>query len=173
MGKCVTNPGHYHTLQGYDSTLWSTKNSISYPFTMMDIEPKCQCPCTPYGRIIYTQQIWTSSSSTFTITKVPPPPPPTNDTSNSYDCMTTLTANADSNLQDFERSKLNQTTNYKVSPPISGEAVIGNLLKNKAVLIPIAIDGFGRFRPIFNATPISTKKIIQTKHIQWPPYHHH
>jgi hypothetical protein len=81
---------------------------------------------------------------------------PANDTSSYYDCITTPTANADSNRQDSERSKLNRTTNYKVSPSIPDEAVIENLLNNKAVLIPIAIDGFGRFLPMFNATLYST-----------------
>ena len=137
---------------------------IAYPFTTMDIEPKLHPNADVLARpmdISFTPNRSENPSHTFTtigfdvtITKVPNPP--STNTPTSYNCISTLTANADANLQDYERSKLNRQTNHKASPSIPGEAVIGNLLNNKAVLIPIAIDGFGRLGPMFNATLFGT-----------------
>ena len=137
---------------------------ISYPFTTMEIEPKLHLNADVLARpmdIAFTPNRSEHPSSTYTsigfditITKVPNPPPIDSSTPN--DCITKNTANADSNLQDYERSKLNRNTNYKTSPTISGEAVIGNLLNNNTILIPIAIDGFGRLGPMFRATLFGT-----------------
>ncbi len=79
---------------------------IAYPCTTMDIKPKLHLNANvlaPPLDISFTPIRSEHPSSTFTtmgfnvtITKVPNPP--TNDTSTSYNCITTLTANAESNL---------------------------------------------------------------------------
>jgi len=67
---------------------------------------------------------------------------------NSEDCITTLTANADTFLQDFERKKLNRTNNMRADPPVLGDAVIGDLLRTNRLLILIAVDANGRLGPM-------------------------
>ena len=69
------------------------------------------------------------------------PLPSTQNLVSSEDCITTLTANADTVLRDFERRKLNRSNNTRANPPIPGKAVIGDLLRSQQrLLIPIAID---------------------------------
>ena len=70
----------------------------------------------------------------ITIANATKPLPSTQNLSSSEDCITTLTANADIFLQDFERKKLirtnntNRTNNTRADPPVPGKAVIGDLL---------------------------------------------
>jgi hypothetical protein len=70
--------------------------------------------------------------------------------------ITTLTANADIFLQDFERKKLNRTNNTRADPPVPGKAVIGDLLRSNRLLIPITIDANGRLGPMFQYTLYGT-----------------
>ena len=77
--------------------------------------------------------------------------------SNSEDCITTLTANAEDDfLQDFKRKKLNRTNNTRADPPVPGEAVIGDLLHSKRLLVPIAIDANRHLGPMFQYTLLGT-----------------
>ena len=76
----------------------------------------------------------------ITITNATPPPPSNHVPPSSIDCITNYTANADLSLQDHERNKLNRSNNCRITPPISGDDVIGNLLHNQMILTPIAID---------------------------------
>jgi hypothetical protein len=71
----------------------------------------------------------------ITIANVTKPLPPTQNLASSEDCITTLTAHADTFLQDFERRKLNRSNNTRANPPIPGEAVIGDLLRSNRLLI--------------------------------------
>jgi hypothetical protein len=132
---------------------------ITHPFSTMVVEPKLHLVTDVLARpmdISFTPNIPESPCSTFTsvgfdLTITKSPPPPKQDITSTVDCIHTLTANADTNLQDFERNKLNRKTNTAAEPSIPGDAVIGNLLNNQAVLIPLAIDGHGRLGPMFNA----------------------
>ena len=76
----------------------------------------------------------------ITIANATKPLPSTQNLAISEDCITTLSANADIFLQDLERKKLNRSNNTRADPPVVGEAVIGDLLRSKRLLIPIAID---------------------------------
>jgi hypothetical protein len=58
----------------------------------------------------------------ITIANATKPLPSNQNLSNSEDCITTVTANADIFLQDFERKKLNRTNNMRADPPVPGEA---------------------------------------------------
>ncbi len=71
-----------------------------------------------------------------------------------------LSANADSHLQKQECKKLGCNNKKKTSTGIStiGDKVIGNILAKNMILIPLAIDPFGRFGPLlqhflFNTLP--------------------
>jgi hypothetical protein len=72
----------------------------------------------------------------ITIANAKKPLPSTQNLASSEDCITTLTANADTFLQDFERRKLNRSNNTRANPPIPGKAVIGDLLRSQRLLIP-------------------------------------
>jgi hypothetical protein len=76
----------------------------------------------------------------ITIANAKKPLPSTQNLASSEDCITTLTANADTFLRDFERRKLNRSNNTRANPPIPGKAVIGDLLRSQRLLIPMAID---------------------------------
>jgi len=92
----------------------------------------------------------------ITIANATPPLPSNQNLSLSEDCITTLTANADVFLQDFERKKLSRTNNTRANPPVPGEAVIGDLLRSNRLLIPIAIDANGHLGPMFKYTLYGT-----------------
>jgi len=103
----------------------------------------------------------------ITIANATKPLPSNQNLSNSEDYITTLTANADIFLQDFERKQLNRTNNTRADPPVSGKAVIGDLLRSNRLLIPIAMDANGRLGPMFQYTlygtippPIPPRKTI-------------
>jgi hypothetical protein len=62
-----------------------------------------------------------------------------------------LTANADSHLQKYEKKKIgreNKTDKITGTTSTTGDTVIGDLLDRNMILIPIAIDPFGRSGPI-------------------------
>jgi len=61
-----------------------------------------------------------------------------------------LTANADSHLQKNEKKKIGceNKTDKITCTTTTGNTVIGNLLDRNMMLIPIAIDPFGRFGPL-------------------------
>jgi hypothetical protein len=92
----------------------------------------------------------------ITIAMATKPLPSIQNLSDSEDCITTLTANADIFLQDFERKKLNRTNNTRADPPVLGDAVIGDLLRSNRLLIPIAIDANGRLGSMFQYTLYGT-----------------
>ena len=92
----------------------------------------------------------------ITIANATKPLPSNQNLSNSEDCITTLTANADTFLQDFERKKLNRTNNMRADPPVLGDAVIGDLLRTNRLLIPIAVDTNGRLGPMTQYTLYGT-----------------
>ena len=78
----------------------------------------------------------------------------------STDVIQKLTANADSHLQLAEKRKLGRVTKRDptTGAPIPGDDVIGDILEQNMVLLPFAIDPFGRFGPIlrhflFNTAP--------------------
>jgi hypothetical protein len=66
------------------------------------------------------------------------------------DVITMLTANADSHLQKYKKKKIGREnkTNKITGTTTTGDTVIGDLLERNMILIPIAIDPFGRFGPI-------------------------
>ena len=59
-------------------------------------------------------------------------------------------ANADSHLQKYEKQKIGREnkTDKITGTTTTGDTVIGDLLDHNMILIPIAIDPFGRFGPI-------------------------
>ena len=60
----------------------------------------------------------------ITIANATKPLPSTQNLASSEDCITTLTANSDTFLQDFERRKLNRSNNTRANPPIPGKAIM-------------------------------------------------
>ena len=91
----------------------------------------------------------------ITITGTTPPPK----RQTSEDIIQTITANADHHLQMHERRKLGRTTKpaTATTPPVHGDEVIGELYKKNMVLIPITIDPFARFGPMFQSFLTSTE----------------
>ena len=90
---------------------------------------------------------FTSVGGDVTITHCPPPTP----IHNSDNAIELLTAAAESHLQTTERAKLRRadrvdSVNKKT---ISGDRVIGWLIRSERVLLPWAIDPHGRWGPIF------------------------
>jgi hypothetical protein len=92
----------------------------------------------------------------ITIAHATKPLPSTQNLASSEDCITTLTAPADTFVQDFKRRKLNRSNNTRANPPMPGKAVIGDLLRSQRLLIPIAIDAHGRLGPMFQYTIYGT-----------------
>ena len=110
----------------------------------MDVEPKFHLhsdvlvrsmdPSFTPNKSEHPSSMFTTIGFDVTITKVPDPP--TTDISTPYDCITTLTANADSNLQDFKRSKLNHTTTTKSHPQFPAKQSLGTSSTTKQYLSP-------------------------------------
>jgi hypothetical protein len=72
-------------------------------------------------------------------------------TLNSLDDVSSVTAFADAHLQRFEKRKLNRINKKDANDnntTISGDQVIGDLLHQNMILLPFAIDPFGRWGPI-------------------------
>jgi hypothetical protein len=146
--------------------LLTTANIIS-PTTNLDKEINLHLPADPTARpfdVSYKPNIDCHPSNVFSmvgydikITNATPPPPSNHIPPSSIDCITNYTANADLSLQDHEQNKLNRSNNRRLTPPISGDDVIGNLLHNQMILTPIAIDAHGRVGPMtrqnFYGTP--------------------
>ncbi len=81
-----------------------------------------------------------------------------------------LSANADSHLQKHKRKKLGRNYKKKTTTGTSaiGDRVIGDILAKNMILIPLAIDPFGQFRPIlqhslFNTPPTNPITFTNTK----------
>jgi hypothetical protein len=70
-----------------------------------------------------------------------------------------LTANADSHLQKYEKTKIGceNKTNNITGTITTGDTVIGDLLDHNMILIPIAIDPFGQFGPILQTFLFDTE----------------
>jgi hypothetical protein len=68
----------------------------------------------------------------------------------SADAISLLLANADKHLQRFKRKKLlrNNKAHTSLGHIIRGEDIIQELLNKNMVLLPIAIDPFGKWGPI-------------------------
>jgi hypothetical protein len=71
---------------------------------------------------------------------------------NSPDVLQIITADADSNLQKYERKKLGRTskTNPSTSIITRGDTLIGDLLHRNMLLILFAMDPLGRFGPLLH-----------------------
>ena len=97
-------------------------------------------------------------------------PPPKRQTSE--DIIQTITANADHHLQMHERCKLGCTTKpaTATTPPVHGDKVIGKLYNKNMVLIPITIDPFACFGPMFQSFLTSTESCPQEP---WFTTHRH
>jgi hypothetical protein len=94
----------------------------------------------------------------FDVTIACPPPCPSFEPT-SPDVITMLTANADSHLQKYEKKKIRRKNKTdKITGTITtGDTIIGDLLDRNMILIPIAIDPFGRFGPILQAFLYNTQ----------------
>jgi len=145
--------------------------NITQNDTAMETEPRLYLTSDPLSRpydISFNPNNPNQNSHDYntigfniTIANATKPLPSNQNLSNTEDCITTLTANADIFLQDFERKKLNRTNNTRAEPPVPvpGEAVIGDLLhSNSRLLIPNAMDanGNGRLGPMIQYTLYGT-----------------
>jgi hypothetical protein len=103
---------------------------------------------------------YTTIGADITITGTTPPP---KRQTSSEDIFQTITANADHHLQMHERRKLGRTTKpaTPTTPPVHGDEVIGKLYNKNMVLIPITIDPFARFGPMFQSFLTSTESSPQ------------
>ena len=71
----------------------------------------------------------------------------------STDVITSISALTDAHLQTFERKKFNQedkNKNDSTMDTILGDEVIGDLLNNNMILLPLALDPHGRWGPIMH-----------------------
>jgi hypothetical protein len=98
---------------------------------------------------------YTTIGADITITGTTPPPK----RQTSEDIIQTITANADHHLQMHERRKLGRTTKpaTPTTPPVHGDEVIDELYNKNMVLIPITIDPFACFGPMFQSFLTSTE----------------
>ena len=89
----------------------------------------------------------------------------------SEDIIQSITANADHHLQMHERRKLGRITKpaTPTTPPVHGDKVIGELYNKNMVLIPITIDPFACFGPMFQSFLTSTESRPQEP---WFTTHH-
>jgi hypothetical protein len=97
-------------------------------------------------------------------------PPLTPKTYQPEDILSTITANADNNLQRHDRGKLGCMHNPSTptTPFIYGKDVIGKLYQKNMVLIPFTIDPWAQFGPMLQAFLTTThhprQKPWQTTH---------
>ena len=84
-------------------------------------------------------------------------PPPKRNTYE--DIIQTITANADHHLQMHEQRKLGHISKpaTDTTSPVHGNEVIGKLYHKNMVFIPITIDPFARFGPMFQSFLTSTE----------------
>jgi hypothetical protein len=71
----------------------------------------------------------------------------------SADVITSISALADAHLQTFERKKFkreDKNKNDSTMDTILGDEVIGDLLNNNMILLPLALDPHGRWGPIMH-----------------------
>jgi hypothetical protein len=97
---------------------------------------------------------YTTIGADITITGTTPPPK----RHTSEDIIQTITANADHHLQMHEHHKLGCINKLATAttPPVRGDNVIGELFHKNMVLVPITIDPFARFGPMFQSFLTST-----------------
>ncbi len=97
---------------------------------------------------------YTTIGADTTITGTTPPPKH----HTSEDIIKTITANADHHLQMHECHKLGCINKLATAttPPVRGDNVIGELFHKNMVLIPITIDPFACFGPMFQSFLTST-----------------
>ena len=101
--------------------------NITRTDTAMETEPRLYLTSDPLSRHYDTSfnpnnpyhysHKYNAIGFDITIANATKPLPSNQNLSNSEDCITTLTANADIFLQDFERKKLNRTNNMRADPP--------------------------------------------------------
>jgi hypothetical protein len=98
---------------------------------------------------------YTTIGADISITGTTPPPK----RRTSEDIIQTITANADHHLQMHEQRKLGRTTKpaTPTTPPVHGDEVIDELYNKNMVLIPITIDPFACFGPMFQSFLTSTE----------------
>jgi hypothetical protein len=126
----VANNTRTNTSLETEPKLYLTSDPLSRPYNISFH------PNNPYHHLQKNNTI----GFDITIANATKPLPSTQNLAISEDCITTLSANADIFLRDLERKKLNISNNTRPDPPVLGEAVIGDLLGSKRLLIPIAIE---------------------------------
>jgi hypothetical protein len=140
-----------------------------YPNTKLDIKMHLHLQSDPTARLFNISFNpnptshhccpYTTIGTDITITGTTPPPK----RQTSEDIIQTITANADHHLQMHERRKLGLTTKpaTPTTPPVHGDEVISKLYNTNIVLIPITIDPFARFGPMFQSFLTSTESLPQ------------
>ena len=166
-GKNSKKRAHNIIVKGFAETLSTTLAAACYilPNTRLDIETPLHLQSDPTARPFDFSFNPDSSASNFchyttigadiNITNTPTPPT----YSTSEDHLTLITANADSNLQAHERRKLRRPNKpaSATTPLIKGDDIIGDLIRNKMVLIPFTIDPWCRFGPMLQAFLTTTQ----------------
>jgi hypothetical protein len=135
-----------------------------YPNTKMNIETYLHLRSDPTARPFhisfnpdptsYHCCPYTTIGTDITITGTTPPPK----CHTSEDIIQTITANADHHLQMYECHKLGRINKSATAttPTVRGDDVIGKLFHKNMVLVPITIDPFACFGPMFQSFLAST-----------------
>jgi hypothetical protein len=142
------------------------------PSSELDVEPLLQLPSDPHARPFdlsfnpdptsppTTNHTCPYTTMGFNVTIAFPPPCPSFDPT-SPDVITMSMANADSHLQKYEKKKIGREnkTDKITGTTTTGDTVIGDLLDRNInmILIPVAIDPFGRFGPILQTFLFDTE----------------
>jgi hypothetical protein len=85
---------------------------------------------------------------------------------NSLDDVSSVAAFADAHLQRFEKRKFNRINKKDANDnntTISGDQVIGDLLHQNLILLPFAIDPFGRWGPILQNFLLRSETTLEYK----------
>ena len=131
------------------------------PGSSIDIEPQLCLPSDPHARPFdlsfdphpavppHVHHGCSYSTVGADITISCPPPVPSFDPA-SPDVIHTVTANAASHLQTYEKRKLGRVNKRNPSTNVvtTGNDLLGDLLTREMLLLPFAIDPFGRFGPL-------------------------
>ena len=176
---------HNAIRDGFATALVPLLSSAGYilPSSKFEIEPQLFLPSDPHARP-FDLAFHPDPSSPPQITHACPfttigiditigstPSHPTFDPTSS-DVLSTLTANADSHLQTYEKRKLGRAN--KTSPSTHtltrGDDLIHDLLQRNMILLPFAIDPLGRFGPILQNFLLDTPPRTP---IQLPPSKRH
>jgi hypothetical protein len=167
-GKNSKKRAHNIIVKGFAETLSTTLAAACYilPNTRLDIETPLHLQSDPTARPFdfsfnpdpsaSNLCHYTTIGADINITNTPTPPT----YSTSEDHLTLITANADSNLQAHERRKLRRPNKpaSATTPLIKGDDIIGDLIRNKMVLIPFTIDPWCRFGPMLQAFLTTTQQ---------------